>query len=107
LIAGHGELIGEGVEAGREERRGVGAQVAMEVEEGGHHGGAARGGELGPVLLFMSWLLYRIVEEEGYKKEKEEKRKGRKIKREEKNVEIFSNLEIFSEKYKRQFMGLV
>jgi hypothetical protein len=41
----------------------------------GRHGGASRGGELCPVLLFVSWMLYRVVGEGGKKKEKEERSK--------------------------------
>jgi hypothetical protein len=47
----------------------------------------------------VSWLLYRVVEEEGNKKEKEERRKERE-KREREKCGIFLKYEIFVEKYK-------
>jgi hypothetical protein len=76
--------------------------VALEEDEGGLHGGATRGGELRPVLLFMRWMLYRVVEEAGKKKEKDKRRKGRKRKKGKKKM-----WKIFDEKIKRQFMRLV
>jgi hypothetical protein len=64
--------------------------VALEEDEGGLHGGATRGGELRPVLLFMRWMLYRVVEEGGKKKEKDKRRKGRKRKKGKKKCGKFS-----------------
>jgi hypothetical protein len=76
--------------------------VAMEEEERGRHGVATRGGELGPVLQFVSWLLYgagsSCMRKKGRRKEREKEEKEEK--KERGKCGFFSNMNFFVEKYK-------
>jgi hypothetical protein len=69
----------------------------MEEEERGRHGVATRGGELGPVLQFVSWLLYgagsSCMRKKGRRKEREKEEKEEK--KERGKMWIFFKYEIF------------
>jgi hypothetical protein len=110
-VGAHGELAGEGKKGEGEE--GEGAQL----------GGMARGG--GVLQEWAPWRglvgcccygLLRSVREkrnvrrtEREEEERKERKKKKKWKEKEKetNMENFTNLKIFGEKNKRQFMKLV
>jgi hypothetical protein len=104
-MAGYGELTEEGKEG---ERRQRGAAWGRHGEgEGcrGRHGGSA--------LLLVAALRVVYVknrsrkEKKRRRKEKEKEKEGKEKKKIRKNMEFFSNLKIFREKNKRQFVKLV
>jgi hypothetical protein len=102
-MADHGELA-------REEREGEGegGEGAQLGAPWGAWGGAARSSSAPAAPCSFSirdCLLY--VREESRKEEEEEKKKKRKEKQKKRKNGKISNLKIFREKNKRQFMKLV